>query len=134
MKLFLQQKIQEGMTLGLSEKEARELAKRYGSNVSNVFARMNKLRKEAEAFHLSASLYAQLRYGIEEEMVETPLDFFNRRTSALFFDINWVKKWKEPVVRCMRDTFEWTEEETEKHEKELSDELYYATTPLAELE
>ncbi|MET3505824.1 glycerol-3-phosphate dehydrogenase/oxidase [Halalkalibacter oceani] len=127
---FLKKKISDGVALGLSEDEARQLAMRYGSNVENIFSRMSAFRKQAQAFHLPASLYAELRYGIEEEMVETPLDFFQRRTGALFFNIKWVETWMEPVTRYMRDTFEWSEEETAKRIQELATELYFAKNPI----
>ncbi|WP_100371876.1 glycerol-3-phosphate dehydrogenase/oxidase [Bacillus sp. FJAT-45037] len=129
---FLEQRKLEGMSLGLTEATALSLAKLYGSNVTKVFAIMRQTKKHAESFHLPKELFAQLRYGIEEEMVVTPLDFFNRRTGALFFNIVWIKTHKEAVIRYMKSVFEWDEERTKKHEEELNQELYYAMTPVAD--
>ncbi|WP_088102712.1 glycerol-3-phosphate dehydrogenase/oxidase [Halalkalibacter urbisdiaboli] len=123
---FQHQKIGEGLALGLEEKRAKELVQRYGSNVSKIFARMKTSKRQSEAFHLPTSLFAELRYGIEEEMVVTPLDFFHRRTGAILFNISWVERWQEPITRYLRDLFEWSEEATAKHEEELNKELYFA--------
>ncbi|MDV2686225.1 glycerol-3-phosphate dehydrogenase/oxidase [Alkalihalophilus lindianensis] len=127
---FIKEHTREGVSLGLSEAQAYSLSKLYGSNVTKVFAKLRQTKKHAEAFHLPKELLAQLRYGIEEEMVVTPIDFFNRRTGALFFNIDWVIQNKEAVLRYMKAVFEWSEEVTEKYEKELNDEIYYARTPV----
>ncbi len=127
---FIERKTNEGIALGLSMSEAEELARRYGSNVSNIFTKINAFRKKAEHFGLSPSVYALLRYGIEEEMVQTPLDFFVRRTGALYFDIKWVERWKDPVIHCMCDTFQWTDDERERWTNELNEELYFAKTSI----
>lgn len=60
----------------------------------------------------------------------TPLDFFIRRTGALYFSLDWVEKWKDPVLRYLRDLFQWSEEETAVHEDELNREIYYAKYPI----
>ncbi|ADC50293.1 aerobic glycerol-3-phosphate dehydrogenase [Alkalihalophilus pseudofirmus OF4] len=129
---FLEQQTREGVRLGLSESTAYSLSKLYGSNVTKVYACFRQTKRHAEAFHLPKELLAQLRYGIEEEMVATPLDFFNRRTGALFFNIHWVIKHKEAVLRYMKSVFEWSEEEAAMHEEELNREIYYARTPVAD--
>ncbi|ERN51108.1 glycerol-3-phosphate dehydrogenase/oxidase [Alkalihalophilus marmarensis] len=129
---FLEQQTREGVRLGLSENTAYALSKLYGSNVTKVYACLRQTKRHAEAFHLPKELLAQLRYGIEEEMVATPLDFFNRRTGALFFNIQWVIEHKEAVLRYMKSVFEWSEEEAAMHEEELNREIHYARTPVAD--
>jgi hypothetical protein len=37
-------------------------------------------------------------YSIEHEMAVKPVDFFIRRTGALFFDIAFVQRWKEAAI------------------------------------
>ncbi|WEG17581.1 glycerol-3-phosphate dehydrogenase/oxidase [Alkalihalophilus pseudofirmus] len=129
---FLEQQTREGVRLGLSENTAYGLSKLYGSNVTKVYACLRQTKRHAEAFHLPKELLAQLRYGIEEEMVATPLDFFNRRTGALFFNIQWVIEHKEAVLRYMKSVFEWSEEEAAMHEEELNREIHFARTPVAD--
>lgn len=128
--IFKIKKLEEGVSLGLSEKETDLLIKRYGSNVSKIFTKITAFQKKAESYRLSPSVYAQLRYGIEEEMVQTPADFFIRRTGALYFHIDWVKRWKDAVIYYMNDCFQWTEKEREKYTRELEEEIYVATHPV----
>lgn len=41
---------------------------------------------------------AELRFGIEFEMVQNPMDFFIRRTGRLYFDIDSVRNLMDPVL------------------------------------
>lgn len=106
---FVEEKVKEGMGLGLEEREARRLVRRYGTNIDKVFGLMASRREEAEGYGLPVSLYAALLYAVEEEMAATPADFWVRRTGDLFFDIHKVRRWKEPVLACMRDMLGWDE-------------------------
>ncbi|WP_017728726.1 glycerol-3-phosphate dehydrogenase/oxidase [Halalkalibacterium ligniniphilum] len=127
---FLVVAIQKGVSAGLDETEARRLAELYGSNIFKVLRYLEDNGDEAKQAGLKPAIYAQLRYGMAEEMVVTPLDFFSRRTGALFFNIQWVEKWKEPVLIYMEKFLNWTEEQTKAFRKELETELYYAKTPV----
>ncbi|MDT8862373.1 glycerol-3-phosphate dehydrogenase/oxidase [Alkalihalobacillus sp. MEB130] len=127
---FVETKTAEGVTLGLSKEEAKRVAKLYGSNVDHVFTRLKSNAEEANSHQLPPLLLAQLQYGIEDEMVSTPVDFFNRRTSALFFNINWVDEWQGAVTDYMAKTFQWSKEEKERHFAYLSSELHYAKKPV----
>ncbi|MBU8908818.1 glycerol-3-phosphate dehydrogenase/oxidase [Desertibacillus haloalkaliphilus] len=129
---FVKEKTEEGMNLGFSESEARKLTKLYGSNVTNVYKIVKEQKQKAKENHLPIDVYAGLVYGIEEEMVSSPVDFFNRRTGAVLFNIDWVQKWKQPVLDYMKKRFSWTEEETLLHKNKLEQDLHYATTPIEE--
>ncbi|RXJ00736.1 glycerol-3-phosphate dehydrogenase/oxidase [Anaerobacillus alkaliphilus] len=130
---FLEGKTKEGMKLGLEEEEAYRLAKLYGTNVSRIYEIISTIGEEANRYGLPSSLLASLRYGIEEEMVATPVDFFNRRTSAIFFNIAWVRTWKEPVLKYMKQCFQWSLEEANYHRKQLETEIEHATIPVDEV-
>ncbi|KHF39318.1 glycerol-3-phosphate dehydrogenase/oxidase [Halalkalibacter okhensis] len=127
---FIKRKIVEGMELGLTKSEANRVAHLYGSNVDKVFSNLKNNEEEAKTFQLPRLLLAQLQYGIEEEMVSTPIDFFNRRTSALFFNISWVEKWQGLVTDYMAQTFQWSKEEKARHVAYLASELHYAKHPM----
>jgi len=95
----------QGKTLGLSEEEAETIVRLYGTNVEKVF---NIIRnKENKDTGLSNAIFGQIEYGIEEEMVSKPVDFFIRRTGALYFNIGWVKQWKEQVINYMQKRLNW---------------------------
>ncbi|OMP68678.1 glycerol-3-phosphate dehydrogenase/oxidase [Domibacillus epiphyticus] len=114
---FIKVKTADGIEKGFSEDEARFLAKMYGSNVDNLFAHKNTTST------LPDVLYAQLMYAIEEEMAYTPADFFIRRTGALLFDIQTVRKYKDECTNLLAEQFGWTETEKEAHIRELEEEI-----------
>ncbi|WP_281280072.1 glycerol-3-phosphate dehydrogenase/oxidase [Alteribacter natronophilus] len=126
---FIKEQTAAGAALGLSEAEAEKLVKLYGSNVKRVYEILETSGEEARHFGLPKSVFASLVYGIEEEMTVTPIDFFNRRTAALFFDIHWVKEWKTNVTNYLAYRLHWTHEQREMFENELEKEISYATHP-----
>ncbi|MFF2911695.1 glycerol-3-phosphate dehydrogenase/oxidase [Paenibacillus sp. NPDC057934] len=122
-KKFVQERIPDGTKLGLSPLEAEQLVRRYGSNIDAVYALMEKHALEAESAGMPVSLLAALLYSIEEEMSLKPVDFFIRRTGALFFNIAWVESWKDAVTTYMGKYFGWTIELTVQYSEELKDRL-----------
>ncbi len=120
---FVQNKTGEGIALGLSPEEAERLVRRYGGNVDRLYEILRTRGAEANEHHLSLEVFASLVYGMEAEMVLTPVDFFLRRTSSLLFDIEWAKRWMEPVLIFLQKKFGWTEEEKARHRRELENEM-----------
>ncbi|MBU9713151.1 glycerol-3-phosphate dehydrogenase/oxidase [Evansella tamaricis] len=123
---FIQECINKGVELGLEEKEARRLTRLYGSNISKVYDIIKYSSEEAKQFHLPVGLYASLVYGIEEEMVNTPIDFFNRRTGSLFFNICMVKENQDAVIELMSNRLQWTLEMKEDYQRQLENEIFYS--------
>lgn len=100
-----------GVAAGLSEEEAAYIADFYGTNASKIF----QLAKEMDAYPgMSLAESARLRYGMEEEMVLTPVDYLLRRTNHLLFERETVDALRQPVLDAMAAYFEW--EEAEKAE------------------
>ena len=52
-------------------------------------------------------------------MIVTPLDFFNRRTSSLLFNIETVQQHKAEVTQYMKNYFQWSEEQKKSYSLEL---------------
>ncbi len=119
---FKKSKIPQGLLLGLSITEIEILTYRYGSNIDELY-QIIKIQKEDRASRLPLIIQAQLIYCIEKEMCATPSDFFIRRTGALYFNIESVKKWKEPVVKYMQTLIGWSDELRDKFYKELESAL-----------
>lgn len=100
-----------GIEAGLSEEEATYIADFYGTNASKIF----QLAKEMSAYPgMSLAESARLRYGIEEEMVLTPVDYLLRRTNHLLFERDSLDALRQPVLEAMAGYFEW--DATEKAE------------------
>jgi glycerol-3-phosphate dehydrogenase len=114
---FVKNKIQYGLSLGLSVKEAEKLANRYGSNIDEIYAIIENINKEES--NLPVSLRAQLIYAIEKEMCVTPSDFFIRRTALLYFDIETVKKYKTEISVYMKNLFSWNDKLDNRFNAEL---------------
>jgi glycerol-3-phosphate dehydrogenase len=127
---FVHDRIQRGKDLGLTDKEADQLVRRYGSNIDEVYRLMDDHRIEAANYGLPVWLLALLIYSIEAEMTVLPVDFFIRRTGALFFNIEFVKRWQEPVVAYMTDRFGWTSEQRHKFMEQLDTHLHEAVIPV----
>ncbi|MFC5653486.1 glycerol-3-phosphate dehydrogenase/oxidase [Paenibacillus solisilvae] len=129
---FVKAKMQSGASRGFAEEEARFLAARYGSNVDQLFELADQVRQEEAAYGLPLVLAVQLRYSLEYEMVVKPVDFFIRRTGDMFFHIDHVKQWKEPILAAMADRLGWTAEQQTLYARELEEKLTEAVEPLAE--
>ncbi|WP_096440970.1 glycerol-3-phosphate dehydrogenase/oxidase [Alteribacter populi] len=126
---FIEKQIKVGVELGLTADESRKLVKLYGSNVKRVFEIIETTGEEAKQFQLPKSVFASLVYGLEEEMTVKPSDFFNRRTSALIFNIDWVKGWKTQAIHYLAYRLQWTNEQRRDFGEELNREIAYAMQP-----
>lgn len=126
---YIKQKALEATKYNLTEEQARRLVLLYGSNIDRIYYYIEQYHHEAKRYDLPVDLYASLLYGIYEEMVLKPVDFFIRRTGALFFQINFVRKWKKQVIQCMADLLHWSEGEKERYILELEENLLNAVTP-----
>ncbi|MDF2814873.1 MAG: glycerol-3-phosphate dehydrogenase, partial [Paenibacillus sp.] len=106
------------------------LVRRYGTNVDEVLERVRKLRPAAGTERLpEEAVRAELSYSIEREMTVKAVDFFVRRTGALYFDIHWVNRWKVQVISWMKEYFDWSEETAAANTQELEARLHEATVP-----
>ena len=81
---------------------------------------------------LPIPLWAKLHYALEYEMVATPIDFFNRRTSAILFDIDSVRKFQADVINYMEDYFQWSEKEKSLYSLQLESAIEEAIAPVVE--
>jgi glycerol-3-phosphate dehydrogenase len=129
---FARRMTEEGERLGLKPEIAEQIVRRYGSNVTAVYDRIQARRKWEIPYDLPIELYAVLLYGMEEEMVFKPVDFFIRRTGAMFFDIAWVQRWKKSVIGCMAEYLNYGGEQIREYTEELERELQAASAPIEE--
>ena len=126
---FVRFQTEKGTSIGLSSEQSRHLVKMYGSNVGIIFNIIETKRSEAENYGLPIVLWAKLKYAIEHEMAATPVDFFNRRTGALLFDIETVRNYQKQVISYMADAFKWDTAAGNNFENQLNQELSFAVKP-----
>jgi glycerol-3-phosphate dehydrogenase len=129
---YVSKHINQGGELGLSKVEAESLVRTYGSNIKAVYKLLLENKEDAKKYELPLDLFAKLVYAMEQEMIATPIDFFNRRTGAILFNIQLVQKWKKQVIAYMADKFKWTEQQRKHYSLALEEGLLRAVTPIDE--
>ncbi|ECL7818442.1 TPA: glycerol-3-phosphate dehydrogenase/oxidase [Listeria innocua] len=126
---FLSKKAKEGNNrFGWTLEEGREIAKRFGSNIDQLFTYAQEHKDQNETT-LPNSLYAELRYSIQHEAVTTPIDFLLRRTGYLLFDMPYLLEWKDAVVDEMAKQFHWSDDVKQTYIEELNIQINDAREP-----
>ena len=125
--VFIEEKTTQGMALGLDIDIATFLVKKYGSNIDRIYELIQNEGEEAVDYGIPTALYAQVIYSITDEFVNTPVDFFSRRTGALLFDIEWLNKWKVPVIDLMSKKLGWNADQKETYQDDLEKHIHEAT-------
>lgn len=129
LEAFLSKKAKEGNNrFGWTLEEGREIAKRFGSNIDQLFTYAQEHKDQHETT-LPNSLYAELRYSIQHEAVTTPIDFLLRRTGYLLFDMPYLLEWKDAVVDEMAKQFHWSDDVKQTYIEELNIQINDAREP-----
>lgn len=129
LEAFVKTKTEQGMELGLTEMQAKHLARRYGSNTDALLERVQSLNSLAEEYGLPIHILAEIDYAITEEMAAAPADFFVRRTGSVYFDINWAKTYNEPVTNYMAEKLKWSPDQKQRYIEKLQAHLNEAVVP-----
>ncbi|MFB9274707.1 glycerol-3-phosphate dehydrogenase/oxidase [Cohnella cellulosilytica] len=127
LEAYASQAAKQGTAAGLSAEASLRIARFYGSNAERVYRYGNAA--EAERFGLPLDLYMRAKYAVEEEMAAKPVDFFIRRTGALFFEIETVRRYKAGVIALMQELLGWSDELAARYTAELDDALRDAVVP-----
>ncbi|WJH35644.1 glycerol-3-phosphate dehydrogenase/oxidase [Paenibacillus sp. CC-CFT747] len=127
---FVRESVRAGTNAGLTAETAEWLARRYGSNAAELYELHRVRGGEAREFGLPPRTFLTLLYAMEEEMAVTPADYFIRRTGALYFDIEEVRRTLGPVTRYMAAHYGWSEEIQEERMAEMKRRLEEAVTPV----
>ncbi|MBO1910621.1 glycerol-3-phosphate dehydrogenase, partial [Microvirga sp. 3-52] len=123
--IFIGTKARKLSMLGMSKEDGASIAAIYGTNTDAIIDLENELLIELD---LPLPIKLTLHYAIQFEMAMTPVDFFARRTGAIYFDIPWVQTWKQPVIDYMDRLFEWSPERKEHMREELELRIQEATS------
>ncbi|WP_420491427.1 glycerol-3-phosphate dehydrogenase/oxidase [Neobacillus drentensis] len=125
---FIEKNEKNGELRGFTKEQYRKLVHRYGSNIDRIFD-IARTYDPNNKFGLPLEVFVQIVYSLEDEMTVKPIDFFIRRTGALFFDIQWVVEWEEAIIDFMEDALGWTMEERTRFIEELETALKDAVDP-----
>jgi len=126
---FKKQTVKLGETLNIPRPTALKFIDTYGANAKVLFEIYEERQSEAEQENIDPLVFAELIYGMKYESVYKPVDFFIRRTGALYFDINWVKMHKENVIDYMAKVLKWGDNQKDLYVSELEQALTEATIP-----
>jgi glycerol-3-phosphate dehydrogenase len=89
-------------TNGFTEHDAWFLVTNYGKQTETILE-LYQNRKETD--NPTKLILAELQFGIAYEMVQNPMDFFIRRTGRLYFDIDSIRTYMEPVLKEFKTIF-----------------------------
>lgn len=109
---------QLGVSQGLTNEDAYEIASLYGSNAPKVFQLVGQIEQDDR---LSLKENIMLAYAINYEMALTPADYLLRRTNYLLFKRDEVDHLVNPILDVMTKVYRWTEEERDYFAKQLQD-------------
>ncbi|SDK02727.1 glycerol-3-phosphate dehydrogenase [Catalinimonas alkaloidigena] len=100
---YVRQVEQQITPLGLTSYDAYYLVHNYGRDTDEI---LDLLKKSPDQPEINLGL-AELAFCFEHEMVHRPLDFFERRTGRLYFNITSVPLLLDPVLKEFRQRFGW---------------------------
>lgn len=110
--------------LNLSAYHAFHLVSNYGRQSDQVFLKIKEFENEDQELNL---ILAEAAFTIENEQAFTPMDYFNRRSGRLYFDIESVNKYKDQVCKFFAEKLDRTGEEQQQDRKELETAIHEAT-------
>ncbi|ASN04372.1 glycerol-3-phosphate dehydrogenase/oxidase [Virgibacillus necropolis] len=104
--------------LNLTEDEVHAYVFRYGANTEKLLQQMSDYDSEYPKKE-QRNIVAEVRYTIENEMVATLADFYDRRTSYLLFDPDKVKQTLDQVTTEMADILHWDTAKIEEEKRTM---------------
>ena len=84
---------------------ASYLVSNYGKQTDRILEKMQQYTDEAEI----ALARAELWFCVHEELTCTPLDFLNRRSGRLYFDLPSIARVKDAVLEDFKAYFHWSQ-------------------------
>jgi glycerol-3-phosphate dehydrogenase len=105
---------------GFTEHDAWFLVTNYGKQTETI---LGYYEKRTEKDNVTRMILAELQFGTAYEMVQDPMDFFIRRTGRLYFDIDSVRQFMEPVLQELQTVYKVDDAQVLKWEQTLMEEL-----------
>jgi glycerol-3-phosphate dehydrogenase len=102
---YYQMVLSQVQELGLAAYQAAYLVSNYGKQADSILSKMLILEGNVQERLACAELW----FTLEQEWVQKPLDFFNRRSGRLYFDLPSISKVQEVVLQYFKNYFQWTD-------------------------
>ncbi|MCE2613438.1 glycerol-3-phosphate dehydrogenase/oxidase [Flavobacteriaceae bacterium D16] len=105
---------------GFTHYDAWYLVTNYGKQTERI---LDNFQKTKGADSEERMILAELQFGLDYECILTPMDFFIRRTGRLYFDIESVRKFTEPVLDFFKKHFNLNKKQIDAWREDLAREL-----------
>ncbi len=105
---------------GFSKYDAWYLVTNYGKQTEDILERFGKRKEKKKAERM---ILSELEFTVAHEMVQSPLDFFVRRTGRLYFDIHSVREHMDAVIAELSKIFKADNKTSSTWKEELETEL-----------
>ncbi len=99
--------------IGLPDYYAGYLVANYGKQTDQIISGVSQFTDSAKE---EALIRSELKFCMENEMVCSSTDFFDRRTGRLSFDIDRVIEFKKAVIRDLSEYLGWSDKQTKADE------------------
>ncbi len=101
--------------LHLPADTANYLVTNYGRQTNAILNFMIPSSKNP----LAALVQAELQFCLHNELVFKPMDFFDRRTGRLYFDIKSIRPTLDIILKDFQQYFDWNEGQVEVERREV---------------
>lgn len=105
--------------LGLDPFYADYLVYNYGKQSDEILNKLNAFSNEPE----TALARAEAWYAIHHELALRPMDFFNRRTGRLYFNLPSIRRVMGPVLEDFRSYFNWSDSRLKEETAAVQEEI-----------
>lgn len=108
---------------GIEPYYGQYLVSNYGKQSGLILEQMANFKDKDPLIRLGR---AELWYTVHYEMVHTAMDFFNRRTGRLYFNLPTIEPLIKPVMKDLKGYFGWKKKRLQQEKAELEQSLRLA--------
>lgn len=105
---------------GFTEYDAWYLVTNYGKQTETILENYAALRNKDIYLRM---IRAEVQFAIAHEMVLNPMDFFIRRTGRLYFDIDSIRNYMEPIQEEFKKAFGYSNDQLQSFNEKMQEEL-----------
>ncbi|WP_422861763.1 glycerol-3-phosphate dehydrogenase/oxidase [Flagellimonas sp. W118] len=120
VKKYIAQVFEQIKADGFTEHDAWYLVTTYGKQTDEILETYSNLKHEDVHVRM---ICAETQFGIANEMVLNPMDFFIRRTGRLYFDIDSVRNFMSPVLEEFKVAYGYDDAQIQSFKENLLNQL-----------
>ncbi len=121
---YIQEIVKRIADHGFDMFDAKYLVGNYGRGTDSILSKFETLSEGNPALRM---IMAELWYAMHFEMVQNPMDFLIRRTGRLYFKIDNIEDFVDPVLKEFAEKFNWDQTKIESQRKYMQTAIYEAS-------